>query len=56
MMVCVCNAIRETEVRQAVRTGACTPCQAYRALGRTAKCGTCISFAREIIDQERRAA
>jgi bacterioferritin-associated ferredoxin len=56
MVVCVCNAIREREVREAARGGATSACQAYRALGRQPKCGQCVSFARAIIDEERAAA
>ena len=56
MVVCVCNAIRESDVRMAARTGALTACQAYRSLGRQPKCGQCVPFARQIIDQERAAA
>lgn len=56
MVVCVCNAIRERDVREAARGGAVSACQAYRALGRQAKCGQCIPYARSIIDEERAAA
>jgi bacterioferritin-associated ferredoxin len=56
MVVCVCNAIRESEVRAAARDGAVSACQAYRALGLQPKCGQCVPFAREIIAQERAAA
>ncbi|QNE31475.1 (2Fe-2S)-binding protein [Sphingomonas sp. NBWT7] len=56
MVVCVCNAIRECQVREAARSGSTTACQAYRTLGRQAKCGQCVPFARAIIDQERAAA
>ncbi len=56
MVVCVCNAIRERDVRHAARGGANTTCQAYRALGCQAKCGQCVPFARAIIDAERAAA
>ncbi|OYX40201.1 MULTISPECIES: bacterioferritin-associated ferredoxin [unclassified Sphingomonas] len=56
MVVCVCNAIREREVRQAARDGATSACAAYRALGRQPKCGQCVPFARSIIDQERAVA
>ncbi|WNO54897.1 (2Fe-2S)-binding protein [Stakelama saccharophila] len=56
MVVCVCNAIREQDVRAAARAGAMSACQAYRALGRQAKCGQCVRFAREIIADERTAA
>ncbi len=56
MVVCVYNAIRENDVRQAARNGATNACAAYRALGRQPKCGQCLTFARTIIDQERAAA
>ncbi|WP_288459891.1 (2Fe-2S)-binding protein [uncultured Sphingomonas sp.] len=56
MVVCVCNAIRECQVREAARSGATTACQAYRSVGCQAKCGQCIPFARSIIAEERAAA
>lgn len=56
MVVCVCNAIRERDVRSAAREGAMSACQAYRALGHQPKCGQCVPFAREIIKSERNAA
>ncbi|WP_343525266.1 (2Fe-2S)-binding protein [Sphingomonas sp.] len=56
MVVCVCNAIRESQVRDAARAGSMTPCQMYRALGRQPKCGQCVPLARAIIDEERTAA
>ena len=56
MVVCICNAIREQDVREAARGGAKSACQAYRSLGRQAKCGQCVPFAREIIASERAAA
>jgi bacterioferritin-associated ferredoxin len=52
MVVCVCNAIRECEVRKAVQAGARCPASAYRAMGRKPRCGQCFSFAREIIGAE----
>ncbi|UYY58450.1 bacterioferritin-associated ferredoxin [Sphingomonas sp. S2-65] len=56
MVVCVCNGIRERDVREAARSGASSACQAYRSLGLAAKCGQCVPFAREIIRDERAAA
>jgi bacterioferritin-associated ferredoxin len=56
MIVCICNAIRENEVRSAARGGAACPSSAYRSLGRKPKCGQCFSFAREIISAERATA
>jgi bacterioferritin-associated ferredoxin len=56
MVVCICNAIRESDVRAAARQGCATPCQVHRALGRPAKCGKCTTFTRTIIDEERAVA
>ena len=56
MIVCVCNAIREREVRQAARNGATCPNSAYRACGRKPRCGQCLPFAREILAAEQSAA
>ncbi len=55
MIVCCCNAIRETEVREAARTGACSVGQAYARKGCKVKCGSCLPFARAIIAEEREA-
>ena len=52
MIVCCCNAIRETEVREAARTGACSVGQAYARKGCKVKCGSCLPFARAIIAEE----
>ena len=52
MVVCVCNAIREKDVRAAVRSGASCPLSAYAALGRRPRCGRCLGFARQIVDAE----
>lgn len=56
MVVCVCNAIRERDVRQAARGGAACPNSAYRTLGHRPQCGQCFSFARKIIAAERATA
>ncbi len=52
MVVCVCNAIREKDLKEAVRDGADTPCSAYARFGRRPKCGQCVSIARTIIAAE----
>jgi bacterioferritin-associated ferredoxin len=53
MIVCICNAITEDEVRKAARAGAPCPKSAYANLGCEPQCGTCMCFAQEIIDEER---
>ncbi len=56
MIVCICNAIRENEVRKAARDGASCPTSAYRSCGKKPRCGQCFSFAREVIAAERATA
>ncbi|MFZ4745627.1 MAG: (2Fe-2S)-binding protein [Sphingomonas sp.] len=56
MVVCVCNAIRERDVRSAARDGSATPLCAYRKLGCQVRCGQCLPFARQIIESERAIA
>jgi bacterioferritin-associated ferredoxin len=56
MVVCICNALRENEIRDAVRAGASHPKCAYKRLGCEIRCGQCLPFAREIIQAERAAA
>ena len=56
MIVCMCNAIREKDVRAAARSGASCPLAAYASLGRRPRCGRCLPFAHQIIAEEARAA
>lgn len=53
MIVCVCNAITEAEVRDAAHKGARTPEAAYETYGCEPQCGCCLDYAQEIIEQER---
>ena len=52
MIVCVCNAIREDELREAARKGAACPLGAYASLGCEPLCGCCLDYAQEVIDDE----
>ncbi len=56
MVVCVCNAIRERDVRDAAQAGCRTPCTAYARLGLRPKCGQCVPFARQVIAEVHAAA
>jgi bacterioferritin-associated ferredoxin len=49
MIVCVCNAIREKDLREATRGERERACDVYARLGRKPKCGQCLSFAQNII-------
>ena len=53
MIVCVCNAITEKEVREAARKGSRTPEAAYATYDCELQCGCCLDYAQEIIDEER---
>ena len=52
MVVCICNAIRENEVRSVARDCAGCPKDAYARLGHRPRCGQCLPFARELIATE----
>lgn len=52
MIVCICNALKEKEVRTAARDGARNPIKAYRKLGCKLQCGQCIPLAQRIINNE----
>jgi bacterioferritin-associated ferredoxin len=56
MIVCVCNAIREDELRAAARQGASEPLGAYASLGCEPQCGCCLDYAQEVIDDEHAVA
>jgi bacterioferritin-associated ferredoxin len=54
MYVCVCNALKETDVRAAAQSGGSThPRDVYASLGCTIDCGACARHARSVIDDAR---
>ena len=53
MYVCICNAIRETTLREAARTCAGKAEDVYAALGKPPQCGQCLEEAEEILIDER---
>ena len=55
MYVCVCNAIRESELRHAARRTEGDVEAVYASLGWEPQCGTCLDEAAEIIVEERLA-
>jgi len=53
LIVCVCNALKERQVREAARTaGRACPHSAYATLGCKVKCGQCLPFARSLLESE----
>ncbi len=53
MIVCICNAIREDEVKAAARRGCPCPDSAFRSLGCEFQCGSCRDHAEDLIIAER---
>lgn len=56
MVVCVCNVIREKDIREAARKGISDVETVYAHLGCEPNCCQCFPFAEEIIQEERRIA
>lgn len=53
MYVCICNALKEAEVRAAARkTGSGNPSVAYRSLGCAFQCGQCRGHAKKVVAEE----
>jgi len=52
MYVCICNAIRETDLRCAARRCSGSAEAIYASLGRTPQCRQCLDDAEDIIAQE----
>lgn len=56
MYICICNAIRESELRAvARRTTGCAE-TAYGALGKQPNCGGCLGHAEDVLQDERSRA
>ena len=51
MYVCLCQAVKEVDVRQAVATGVRNVDQLADALGVGTGCGSCRDFAQALIDE-----
>ncbi|GGZ92909.1 (2Fe-2S)-binding protein [Novosphingobium arvoryzae] len=56
MFICVCNAIRDTELRHAARQHPGDADAVYACLGKTPQCGQCLDEAAEILIEERERA
>ncbi len=53
MYICICNAIRECDLRAAARCHAGDPDTVYEKLGKRPQCGQCLDEAAEILIEER---
>ncbi|HET8659000.1 MAG TPA: (2Fe-2S)-binding protein [Micromonosporaceae bacterium] len=55
MYVCVCNRVRDCEVRAAIRCGARSEEAVGTACGAGTGCGSCLERIGDLIDEETRA-
>ncbi len=56
MYICICNAIRECELRKAARQfGGGGAESVYAKMGKAPHCGHCLEEADEIVQEEREA-
>jgi bacterioferritin-associated ferredoxin len=53
MYICLCNALTDQDIRQAVLDGAERPSEVYRACGRRLQCGCCSRTIQSIITETR---
>ncbi len=51
MYICVCNAVTEQQIRDAVCAGASSVCELSARLGVAAACGCCRTFATQVLDE-----
>ncbi len=56
MYVCICNAIKESCLRNAARNCAGDADAVYESLGKQPQCGQCLDDAAEILIEERELA
>lgn len=55
MYACICNAIRETDLRRMARCTRGNAESVYAALGKRPNCGQCLEDADHLIAEEREA-
>jgi len=53
MYICICNAIRETDLRAAALTSSGDAEATYETLGKRPNCGQCLVKAGKILEHER---
>lgn len=51
MYVCVCKAVTDGQIRQAVDQGCCSMRELRNELGVATQCGRCAVSAREVLDE-----
>ncbi|CAA9892529.1 Bacterioferritin-associated ferredoxin [Candidatus Methylobacter favarea] len=50
MYVCVCKAVTDTQIKNAIDKGACTRRQLFQCLGVGGDCGKCNKYVKELLN------
>jgi bacterioferritin-associated ferredoxin len=53
MYICVCKAVTDKQIKQAINNGVCTRRQLYQCTGAGDVCGKCNRDIRQILDENR---
>ena len=53
MYVCICNAVTDKQIRQAIDDGASTMRDLYKQFGIANNCGKCACMARDLLQEHR---
>lgn len=53
MYVCVCKAVTDTQIKNAIDKGACTHRQLFQCFGVGSDCGKCNRHVKELLDDSR---
>jgi len=51
MYVCVCNAITDRDFRAHATNDNCTVLRVYQSLGTKPRCGKCVPYAQQLLQQ-----
>lgn len=51
MYVCLCNAITDRDFRAQAAAENCTVATVYRSLGSKPKCGKCVPYVKQLLQQ-----
>ena len=52
MYACICNGLKDKDVREAARRGAGTVGQVFKALDCKPNCATCVNGIRDVLEDE----
>jgi bacterioferritin-associated ferredoxin len=55
MYICVCKAVTDRQIKQAIDNGACTRRQLQQCTGAGGVCGKCTHHLRQMLDENRQS-